>query len=43
LGQALNSEPGGFWMEIQHMLLDTAALNWQKQGWQRLVGLRDAG
>jgi len=34
LGQALNSEPGGFWMEIHHMLLDTAARNWQKQGWR---------
>ena len=34
LGQVLNPEPGGFWMEIHHML-DTAELNWQKQGWQR--------
>ena len=35
LGQVLNMEPGGFWVEIHHMLLDTNALNWQKQGWQR--------
>jgi hypothetical protein len=35
LGQVLNAEPGGFWMEIHHMLLDTAGLSWQKQGWQR--------
>ena len=34
LGQVLNSEPGGFWMEIHHML-DTAVLDWQKQGWAR--------
>jgi hypothetical protein len=34
LGQVLNTEPGGFWMEIHHML-DTTGLNWQKQGWQR--------
>ena len=43
LGEVLNGEPGGFWIEIHHMLLDTAALDWQKQGWQRLAGLRDAG
>jgi len=35
LGQVLNVEPGGFWMDIQHMLLDTGALSWQKKGWQR--------
>ena len=35
LGQVLNTEPGGFWMEIHHMLLDTAGLSWQKSGWQR--------
>jgi len=35
LGQVLNAAPGGFWMEIHHMLLDTAGLSWQKQGWQR--------
>jgi len=34
LGQVLNTEPGGFWMEIHHMLLDAAALSWQKNGWQ---------
>jgi hypothetical protein len=34
LGQVLHTVPGGFWMEIQHVL-DTAGLNWQKQGWQR--------
>ncbi|HLY17746.1 MAG TPA: hypothetical protein VKR61_11015 [Bryobacteraceae bacterium] len=32
LGQVLSTEPGGFWMEIHHML-DTAWLNSQKQGW----------
>ena len=35
LGEVLNIEPSGFWMEIYHMLLDTAALTWQQQGWQR--------
>ena len=35
LGQVLNTEPGGFWMEIHHMLLDAAGLSWQKNGWQR--------
>jgi len=35
LGQVLSTEPGGFWVEIHHVLLDTNALNWQKQGWQR--------
>jgi hypothetical protein len=34
LGQVLNTEPGGFWMEIHHMLLDAAALSWQKNGWR---------
>jgi hypothetical protein len=34
LGQVLNTEPGGFWMEIHHMLLDTAGLSWQRQRWQ---------
>jgi len=35
LGQVLNIEPGGFWMDIQHMLLDTGGQSWQKKGWQR--------
>ena len=35
LGQVLNAEPGGFWMEIHHMLLDAGGLSWQKTGWQR--------
>jgi hypothetical protein len=35
LGEVLNIEPSGFWIEIHHMLLDTAALTWQQQGWQR--------
>jgi hypothetical protein len=34
LGQVLEVEPGGFWMEIHHMLLDTAGMDWQKQGWR---------
>jgi hypothetical protein len=34
LGQVLSTGPGGFWMEIHHMLLDTAGLNWRKNGWQ---------
>jgi hypothetical protein len=34
LGQVLNGEPGGFWMEIHHMLLDTAGVSWRKNGWQ---------
>lgn len=33
LGQVLDSQPGGFWVEIHHMLLDTAALKWP--GWKR--------
>jgi hypothetical protein len=35
LGQVLNTEPGGFWMEVHHMLLDAGGLSWQKNGWQR--------
>jgi len=35
LGEVLNIEPDGFWMEIHHMLLDAAGLSWQKNGWQR--------
>lgn len=35
LGQVLNAEPGGFWMEIHHMLLDTGGPGWQKNAWQR--------
>lgn len=34
LGEVLHTEPGGFWMEIQHMLPDSAGLSWQKTGWQ---------
>ena len=34
LGQVLSTEPGGFWMEIHHMLLDAGGLSWQKNGWQ---------
>jgi len=33
LGQALGAGPEGFWLEIQHMLLDTAGLSWQKKAW----------
>ena len=32
LGQVLNSEPEGLRIEIQHILLDTASLDWQKMG-----------
>ncbi|HTT65040.1 MAG TPA: hypothetical protein VMG35_24485 [Bryobacteraceae bacterium] len=35
LGEVLNVEPGGFWIEIHHMLLDSAEAAWQKQGWLR--------
>jgi hypothetical protein len=35
LGEVLKIEPGGFWMEIRHVLPDTAGLAWQKAGWQR--------
>jgi hypothetical protein len=35
LGQVLNTDPGGFWMEIQHMQLDTGGMSWQEKGWQR--------
>ena len=34
LGQVLYTEPDGFWMEIQHMLLDGGGLGWQKNGWR---------
>lgn len=35
LGQVLSTEPGGFWMEIHHMLLDSGNLSWRKNGWLR--------
>ena len=35
LGEVLTAEPGGFWIEIHHMLPDTAGLSWQESGWQR--------
>jgi hypothetical protein len=35
LGEALQTDPSGLWVEIHHMLLDAAELSWQKQGWQR--------
>jgi len=35
LGQVLDTGPGGFWLEIHHMLLDTEGLGWQKNGWRR--------
>ena len=35
LGEVLNTEPGGFWIEIHHMLLDTTEAAGQKQGWLR--------
>jgi hypothetical protein len=35
LGQVLTTEPGGFWMEVHHVLLDAGGLSWQKNGWQR--------
>ncbi|MGC9947923.1 MAG: hypothetical protein ABSF64_16275 [Bryobacteraceae bacterium] len=35
LGEVLSTAPGGFWIEIRHMLLDSAGLSWQKAGWQR--------
>jgi hypothetical protein len=34
LGEVLQAEPGGFWLEIHHMLLDSAGLTWQRSGWQ---------
>ena len=34
LGEVIDTGPGRFWVEIHHMLLDTAAMNWQKQGWR---------
>jgi hypothetical protein len=34
LGEVLYAEPEGFWIEIRHVVLDTAALSWRKQGWQ---------
>ncbi len=34
LGEVLDIQPAGFWIEIHHMLLDTAGLAWRKQGWQ---------
>lgn len=35
LGEVQNRETSGVWIEIHHMLFDTAELTWQKQGWQR--------
>jgi hypothetical protein len=35
LGEVLETEPGGFWIEIHHMLLDAAELIARKQGWQQ--------
>jgi hypothetical protein len=35
LGEVFETEPGGFWIEIHHMLLDTAELIARKQGWQQ--------
>lgn len=35
LGEVFHTEPDGFWMEIHHMLLDTAGLSWHANGWQR--------
>jgi len=35
LGLVLTTDPGGFWVEIHHMLLDTGVLSWQKKGGQR--------
>jgi hypothetical protein len=35
LGEVLDTAPSGFWVQIHHMLLDTAVVTWQQQGWQR--------
>src|SRR5579862_9297670 len=35
LGQVDETEPGGFWMEIHHMLLDSGGETWPKQEWLR--------
>jgi len=35
LGEVVNVEPGGLWIEIHHMLPDTNEAAWQKQGWRR--------
>ena len=35
LGEVLNIEPSGFWIEIRHMLADNGAPGWQQQGWHR--------
>lgn len=35
LGRVLRVEPGGFRMEIEHMLPVAGEPDWQKQGWQR--------
>jgi len=35
LGEVQDAEPGGFSMEIHHMLLDASGQIWQKTGWQR--------
>lgn len=34
LGQVLYAEPGGFWMEVHHVILDDGGLSWQKNGWR---------
>jgi len=33
LGKVLNTEPEGFWIEVHHLLLDTAGPNGQKNFW----------
>ena len=43
LGQVLNTEPDGFWIEVQHILLDAGGLSWRKNGWHSETGLPDAG
>jgi hypothetical protein len=35
LGEVLNILPGGFWIEIHHVLFASGELHWQKMGWQR--------
>lgn len=35
LGQVLNTEPNGFWIEVHHLLLNHGAPNWRNNGWPR--------
>jgi hypothetical protein len=35
LGLVMNSDSGGSWIEIHHMLLDSPSLSWRENGWNQ--------